>query len=112
MSKRVDAPTRIETLRLLENLGAAGQAETEDVPDAAGQRAFIEGSGETTEGLEDFWFTYLVRVLSEDLGKTKRGQLAEFLDVPAADIDNCLSKFRNLRPKPLLALDELDQRLK
>lgn len=56
----------------------------------------------------DFWFAYLVRKLHQYLQDSPFDKL---VNIPGADTDAILQTFDQLANKPLIALDNLDQKL-
>ncbi len=80
-------------------------------PDAEGWERFASQHGDEVTALHDLWFTYLVRVLSDELDQDARTSLAAMLEAPGGSPEQCFSEFKKVREPALLALDRLDKRL-
>ena len=79
--------------------------------DVGGLRSFLKSAGTDLNQLRELWFTYLVRVLKDDLDEGARTKLDGLLNIPGGNVAGNHRAFRQAATEPLLALDRLDKRL-
>lgn len=80
-------------------------------PDVGGLRRFLKNVGTDLNQLRDLWFTYLVRVLKDEVDEEARTKLAGLLNIAGGNVAANHLAFRKAATEPLLALDRLDERL-
>ncbi len=80
-------------------------------PDVGGLRSFLKSAGSDLNQLREFWFTYLVRVLKDELDVDARTNLDALFKIPGGNVAENYQAFRQAATEPLLALDRLDKRL-
>lgn len=76
-----------------------------------GLRSFIENRGNQVERLQDLWFAYLVRSLSEKMTNNEKSGLEAILSPRGAKVTEIVDAFGTLDTQPVVALDSLDERL-
>jgi hypothetical protein len=77
--------------------------------DAAGLRRFVDGCSDEVQAVQDLWFAYLVRLLSNQI--QTRYELEDLLAAPAGAAARVHAAWRAAGDAPLLALDSLDENL-
>jgi len=79
--------------------------------DSGGLVRFLEGGNNDSGRVRELWFTYLVRIVHNQLDEPARGSLRQLLDLQGGAIRENYSAFLKCADAPLLALDRLDARL-
>jgi len=76
-----------------------------------GLHSFIENRGNQIERLQDLWFAYLIRSLSDKMTNNEKSGLEAILSPSGAKVTDIVDAFGTLDTQPVVALDSLDERL-
>lgn len=80
-------------------------------PDAAGWQHFATNHEADRTAVQELWFAYLARTISDRLDSESQKALSGLIDCAGGDAEQCFGEFKKAGSAVLLAIDKLDRAL-